>query len=82
MSAGLPIVSTDHSGVPYTVRHEQEGLIVTPGDIDAIAAALARLIDDPERRNEMGESGRRRYEEVYAPAVFAERVSALLGAGV
>jgi len=80
MSAGLPILSTDHSGIPHTVLDEQQGLIVAPGDIGALAAALRRLQGDPDLRARLGESGRARYEERYTKAAFAKRVAGLLAA--
>jgi glycosyltransferase involved in cell wall biosynthesis len=77
MAASLPIVSTNHSGIPYTVRDEQEGLIVEPGDIDALAAALRRLIEDTDLRQKLGAGGRRRYEETYLPEKFDQAVAEL-----
>lgn len=78
MSAGLPIVSTDHSGIPFTVLDEQQGLIVPPRDIEAIAAALERLISDPDLRRRLGAAGRKRYEERYRQDRFYEAVESLL----
>lgn len=78
MSAGLPIVSTDHSGIPFTVLDDEQGLIVPAGDTDALAAALARLKDDLELRRRLGGAGRRRYEALYTKDAFARRVAGLL----
>ena len=46
MAAGCPIVATDVPGCRDLVTHEREGLLVPFGDRDALAAALARLLDD------------------------------------
>jgi glycosyltransferase involved in cell wall biosynthesis len=78
MSAGLPIVSTDHSGIPHTVRDEREGLIVPPGDIDAIASAIERLAGDRELRERLGAAARDRYESAYTPARFHRAVEVLI----
>lgn len=78
MSAGLPILSTDHSGIPYTVLDGEQGLIVPPGDIEAIAEALGRLIAEPALRERLGAGGRARYEQLYRPECFYDAVERLL----
>jgi glycosyltransferase involved in cell wall biosynthesis len=77
MAAGLPILSTRHSGIPHTVRDDREGLIVEPGDVTAIAGALERLMNDADLRARLGRAGRERYEAVYTPAAFQRRVAEL-----
>ena len=62
MSAGVPVVATAVGGVPYQITDGREGLLVPPGDADAIANALLRLVDDRELRREMGALGRARVE--------------------
>jgi glycosyltransferase involved in cell wall biosynthesis len=57
---GCPIVASDVGGLPEVVQHGANGLLVPPGDPDALAAALDDLLDDPERRKVMGEAGRER----------------------
>lgn len=47
MLAGVPIVTTTAGGIPELVRHEEEALLVEPGDDAALAAAIARLLDNP-----------------------------------
>jgi glycosyltransferase involved in cell wall biosynthesis len=54
-----PTVGTDTGGIPEVVLHEQTGLLVPPGDPRALAAAIGRLIDDPELGRRLGEAGRR-----------------------
>jgi glycosyltransferase involved in cell wall biosynthesis len=77
MAAGLPILSTRHSGIPHTVRADREGLIVEPGDVTAIADALERLMNDADLRERLGRAGRERYQAVYTPAAFQRRVAEL-----
>jgi glycosyltransferase involved in cell wall biosynthesis len=47
-SAGLPVVTTDAGGIPYIVKHEETGLLVSRNDPDAMAAAAIRLLEDEE----------------------------------
>jgi glycosyltransferase involved in cell wall biosynthesis len=54
MAAGLPVVATAVGGVPELLTDGREGLIVAPGDADALKAAIARLIDSPDQRKTMG----------------------------
>lgn len=78
MSAGVPVISTEHSGIPHTTRDDKEALLVRPGDVGALAGAIQRLIEDPELRERLGASGRRRYAEVYRPDLFERAVAELL----
>jgi glycosyltransferase involved in cell wall biosynthesis len=77
MSAGLPIVASDHSGIPWTVRDGVEGLIVPSGDVAALAEAIARLREDAALRAELGANARRRYEDAYTNEAFYEALGRL-----
>jgi colanic acid/amylovoran biosynthesis glycosyltransferase len=48
MAARVPVVSTDVSGIPEVLRHEETGLVVPERDAVALADALARILDDRE----------------------------------
>lgn len=63
MACGLPAVSTRLVGIPDLVVHESTGLLVEPGDVDALAAALARLMDDEALARTLAERGRKLVEE-------------------
>jgi glycosyltransferase involved in cell wall biosynthesis len=58
MAAGLPVIGTDVDGVPELITHGVNGLLVPPHDIDALRAAIARLIDNPRLRVQLGVAGR------------------------
>jgi glycosyltransferase involved in cell wall biosynthesis len=60
MAAGLPVVASDVGGVGELVDDGATGLLVPPGDPDALAAALQQVLDDAELRRRMGAAGRRR----------------------
>lgn len=59
MAAGLPVVSTYHSGIPELVSNEETGLLVPERDATALAAALTRLIDDPTLARRLAANARR-----------------------
>lgn len=48
MALGLPVVSTNVGGMPYTIKNEQTGLLVSPEDPKAMTAACIKLISQPE----------------------------------
>ncbi len=58
MAFELPIVTSDLLSAPYYVRHEKEGLLTPPGDIEAISSALENLCINPELRRRLGSAGR------------------------
>lgn len=62
---GLPAVTTDAGGAREVVVDGETGFVVPVGDEAAFAAALKRLLEDPELRRRMGEAGRRRMLEVF-----------------
>jgi glycosyltransferase involved in cell wall biosynthesis len=63
MAAGLPVVASAVGGVGELVQDGSTGLLAPAGDAGALAAAVQRLLDDPELRHRMGEAGRRRAAE-------------------
>ena len=59
MSVGLPVISYDcPSGPAEIIRHEESGLLLPPGHIEALTAALARLMGDASLRSRLGKSAR------------------------
>lgn len=58
MAAGLPVVASDTGGLSDIVRPGETGLLVPPGDAEALAAALETLLDDAGLRARMGAAGR------------------------
>jgi glycosyltransferase involved in cell wall biosynthesis len=57
MAAGLPVVATDVGGLPEMVIDGESGILVPPGDSDALAEAIGELLDDPSRAETMGRAG-------------------------
>jgi glycosyltransferase involved in cell wall biosynthesis len=77
MAAGLPVVATRTTAVPEVVPDGEVGLLVPPRDPDALAAALARLLDDEPLRRRLGEAGRRRVGRYDWKTVAGEFLRAL-----
>lgn len=60
MASGLPVVASGISGIPLAVVDGDTGSLIPERDAAALAAALAALLADPERRRALGRAGRRR----------------------
>lgn len=75
-AAALPVVGTAVDGVPEMFTDTVSGLLVPPGDMDALTRALDTLISDPALRRKMGDAGRRLYleEQRFTPAGMGRRV--------
>jgi len=56
---GLPVVATAVGGVPDLLAHDQSALLVPDNDDMAMAAAVLRLVNDPELSGRLSMNGRR-----------------------
>ena len=63
MAHGRPVVAGAVGGLLDLVVHEETGLLVPPRDVEALRAALHRLLDDDELRARLGANARKRAEE-------------------
>ncbi len=65
MANGLPIISAKQPGSSAIIKDGQFGYLVEQGDIAAMAARVIELVNDPQRRTEMGQRARAEAETVY-----------------
>jgi colanic acid/amylovoran biosynthesis glycosyltransferase len=65
MSMEIPCVAPWVNGIPEIITHETDGLLVPPGDVPALARAIARLMDDAELRRSLGKNARLKILEQY-----------------
>lgn len=77
LACGCPVVASTAGGGPEAVSHGETGLLVPPNDVQATAAALDRLLGDPDLRRQMGRAGRRRVEEFFTMERYVRRVLAV-----
>lgn len=59
MLAGLPTVASNVGGIDTWIEHQHDGILVPPGDPQALASALGTLIDDGELRDRLGQTAPR-----------------------
>ena len=77
MACATPLVVSRAGAIPEVVGPDGECAdLVTPGDVGELHDALARMLDDPERRARMGAAGRRRVEELFSWRAVAVKVAA------
>lgn len=77
MSLGRPLVATSVGCLPEIVDDGVTGLLVPPGDPDALAEALKRLLEEPALCHEMGRAARQRFLQRFTLSSFAERTEAV-----
>lgn len=76
-STGLPVVASAVGGIPEIVEDGKTGLLVPPGNPQALAAALERLAARPEEARALGAAGRARIIEQFDIQLCADRHAAL-----
>ncbi len=57
-AAGIPVIASRAGGIPEIVFHNKTGLLIEPGDIEALARAVISLLDDPVHAGKLGRAGR------------------------
>jgi glycosyltransferase involved in cell wall biosynthesis len=77
MTCGVPVVATPVGGIPEVVTDEVDALLVPPRDSQALAGALARVLNDRALAARLSDGGRRRALEDYSPAAIVKRVDAI-----
>jgi colanic acid/amylovoran biosynthesis glycosyltransferase len=78
MALGLPTIGTEVGGSAEIITSEQDGLLVPSDDDERLAAAIARLMDDPELRRRLSQNARRtaveRFDSRIGAATLYERL--------
>jgi glycosyltransferase involved in cell wall biosynthesis len=72
MAAGLAVVATHVGGIPELVRDGVDGVLVPPGNPDALARAMLQLLETPELTAGMGRSARQRASEFFSVEKMAD----------
>ena len=65
LAQGIPVLSTQHSGIPEVVEDGKSGFLVPERDVDALAEKLVFFIEHPESWTKMGQAGREYVEKCY-----------------
>ena len=62
MACGVPVIAARSGGVPEIIRHQQDGLLVAPGNVEELETALASLLRDQSTRDRYAKSALERVE--------------------
>ena len=63
MAMDVPVIATNVGGLPEVIENGSTGILIPPGDVDALYQAIKYLIKNPEVRKKMGENARARVLE-------------------
>lgn len=76
-ACGRPAIAFDAGGMADGLRHDETGLLVPPGDVAALAAAIRRLVEEPATRVRMGAAALDLARSEFAMEIEAERFERL-----
>lgn len=78
MFSRAPIVASRINGIPEIVRHDDNGLLFTPGSAEELAAAIRRVLDDPAEARTRADRAYRTAQLEFGEQVFRERLAAVV----
>lgn len=77
MAVGLPVIGTRLGGIPEVIQDNINGLLVTPGNHEELAAAIEKVIGDKAIRDEMGHMGKKIYEKIFTVETMIRKIERL-----
>jgi len=77
MAMALPVVAVDANGPAEIIRNGTDGMLVSPDDVPALAAAVMELLASDENRVTLGRAARARVVEAFSRETFGKRMTAL-----
>ena len=72
MAVGKPVIASRIGGLPEIVTDGETGILVEPGDSDALRTAIETLVNDPALAARMGAAGRERVSAFHASTIVGE----------
>ncbi len=76
MSQYIPVVSTRLSGIPELVRHNETGLLATPGDLQSLSVEIARLLNSPDLMQHLARNAQSFVTQEFSQSVNINRLLA------
>ena len=74
MSLGLPSVASDYGGNPWVIQDGENGLLFPTKDSQALADAMARMIDQPQLREKLSRGAKKIYQSQFTGEIFVKKV--------
>lgn len=79
LSARVPVVATPVGGIPEVLTSEKNCVLVPPGDVEALAAAIERVLTDSVFRERIAADGRSLYEREFEPNAYIRSLLEIYG---
>jgi colanic acid/amylovoran biosynthesis glycosyltransferase len=76
--AGVPVVASDHAGIPEIIRHEETGFLVPENDPDALAAALLAASQTGDQMRQMVARAQQRLQRDFNAATQSQKLQQYL----
>jgi len=73
MSAGLVVISTNVGGIPEVIQNQKNGLLITPGDIQALQENIINVLSDPNLVLKLGNNARKSYLENFNSSTMTKK---------
>ena len=73
-AAGIPVIASGVGGIPDMIEDGKDGLLVEPGNPEALAAAIKRLVEDAALRNTMSLNAKKSFEQKFSMEKHVEAV--------
>ena len=78
MQYSIPCISTDEGGIPFVIEDGKTGFVIEKHQSKILADKLVLLIDNPNLCNEMGNAGRKKFEQEFTLNQFEKRIAGIL----
>jgi glycosyltransferase involved in cell wall biosynthesis len=78
MAAGLPVVSTLHSGIPEAVVDGDTGFLVPEFDVEGMAAKIVMLLNNPKMAESFGQKGHQRVSKEFSRKVTIQKLQTIM----
>ena len=78
MACGKPVIATSVDGLVEQIDKGENGLLVPPKDVEALAQGMSYLLDNPERCDAMGRAASETFEARFSAGVIGQRLSEIL----
>lgn len=77
-SAGLPVISTNHAGIPDVIINNETGLLVDEHDVEGMSINMIKILDDIELAKKLGANGKKRVQEFFSMQRNISKINELM----
>nr|WP_248290900.1 glycosyltransferase family 4 protein [Pseudoalteromonas arctica] len=74
MSCNIPVIATTAGGIPDAITHNVDGLLIKPGDVEALKSAMEKLIEKPLEAKQMELSAKEKFLNNFSPTVIIPQI--------